>query len=182
MKDADLLAELDRVALARKVMQDQPEWVVSSHRSGDRLRIVCPLWIDEEQPSGLRLVITCPSAVPAERRMIDMVAMLFATVRGRDYHLGRIEFDPPGPGPHHRNRHMGKDVPPEILGPHVHPYEANRRFGIAGLTPAADGNLPFAFPLDRTIVNFSDALQSIWDHFDIPELWIGEPQWSIRLV
>jgi hypothetical protein len=181
MNEPLVLAELGVIAGSNKVMRDNPTWTPTPHRSGVRLRLVCPLWLtDGRMPSGLRLELTGPVSVPNQRPLIDMAAAMFATAAGRTWHLGRIEFDPSGPGPHHLNRHKRPGVPPQITGPHVHPFAENAAIGLDALSP--EGNLPLGVALGGSIVRFSDVLQAMRTHFAVPDLWLEEPQWLRRIV
>lgn len=145
----------------------------------------CPLWVEGVVSSGLRLDIHGPQAVPHGRPFFGLTALLFASHRRRNWHLGRIEFDLVGAiGPHHRNPMSVKHLPPTITGSHVHPFEDNAALGLVALSPGPGpkGDLPIALPLDRKCETFADILTTIREHFGIPGLWLEEPGWSRTLV
>mgnify|MGYP001202599765 CR=1 FL=1 len=185
MDDAACLAELIEMFRAEKIIAETPAWTDQETPSGRRLHVVCPLWIGGLVTSGLRLEIYGPQAVPHGRPFFGLTAMLFASHRRRNWHLGRIEFDPVGAtGPHHRNPMSARHLQPTVTGPHFHPFEDNAAEGLAALSPAsgAKGDLPIAKPLDTTCVTFADILTTIREHFGIPGLWLEEPGWSRTLV
>lgn len=185
MDEAACLAELIQLFRAEKAIGELPAWTGQETRIGARLHIVCPLWIGDAVQSGLRLEVHGPQAVPEARPFHGLTALLFASHRGRTWHLGRIEFDPVAPvGPHHRNPVSARHLPPTITGPHIHPFEENAAGGLVALSPGngPKGDLPIARPLDRTCVTFADILTTIRDHFGIPGLWLEEPGWSRTLV
>jgi hypothetical protein len=166
--------ELLRLALAEKTASENPAWSASQRAGKGWLRIVCPLAIDGIVKDGLRLEIHGPEDVRPEGLTDDMTANLIATRRGRDWHLGRIDF---GKTAGHRNNHKAADLEPEIVGPHFHGAERNAKLGLSALSHIA--NLPIAVRLDRDPTSFREVLDEIADRFNIPGLWLEEPQWSI---
>ncbi|WP_426289034.1 hypothetical protein ACN9MC_04770 [Ensifer adhaerens] len=181
MADATCLAELTALFQAEKSAGSVPAWSDQETPAGRRLYVACPLWIGEQLISGLRLEIHGPQATPSDRPFFGLTALLFATHRGKTYHLGRIEFDPVSPvGPHHRNPMTARSLPPTITGPHIHPFEENAALGLGSLSPT--GDLPIARSLDKPCVTFAEILTTISENFNIPGLWLEEPGWSRTLV
>lgn len=185
MDDAACSAELAAIFRSEKATASAPIWSVQEARIGPRLSVVCPLWIEGVVVSGLRLELHGPQAIPVSRPYYGLTALLFASHRRRNWHLGRIEFDPVAPvGPHHRNPLEARHLPPTISGPHIHPFEENLALGLAALSPEGGprGDLPIARPMDTTCASFGDVLTVIRDNFGIPGLWLEEPEWSRALV
>lgn len=128
--DGEMLAELVTIARAEKTCRDSPAWTVTDHKNGRRIALSCPLWIDAAVVSGLRLEIRGPQAIPQNRPFLGLVAMLFVTTAGRNWHIGRIEFDPEDPLKPHRNPPNFRNLPPLVRGPQVHSFELNHSAGL----------------------------------------------------
>lgn len=178
--DAEILETLTSLMAADKSLATIPEWqkIGSSHR--EQLHLVCPLAIDDVVSSGLKLELTTPAAAPGDRKFYGLSAHVFATVKGRTWHLYRIEFDPENRLQIHRNPLGKHGAPPTITGPHFHPFSENANRGLSALTP--DGNLPIAFPLNENLVTFRDILRVMSAHLKISGLWLEEPAWLRTLV
>lgn len=177
--DVELLAHLSALVAAEKAAAELPAWVTAERNGRKRMSLVCPLWIDGIVESGLRLELRGPQAIPHDRPVYGLIASLFATYRGRTWHLGRIEFDPENRFAPHRNP-PGHSAPPIVQGPQFHPFAENAKRGLSSLSPL--GNLPIAYPLDRKIVTFSAILVELRASFGIPGLWLEEPPWSPMLL
>lgn len=178
--DAEKLAELRAIAGAEKIAAASPPWAVNEHKNSRRISLSCPLWIDGVLASGLRLEMFGPEAVTKDRPFAGLRALMFVTLRDKNWHLGRIEFDPENPLKPHRNPMNDHGAPPVVRGPQHHPFQANADLGLSALSP--DRDLPLAFPLDTTCTTFNDILKVIRDHFIIPDLWLEEPGWSRTLL
>lgn len=122
-----------------------------------------------------------PTAVPPDRPLWQLTAGLFATVDGDLWHLGRLEFDPGGEPPHHRNPFTSRQFAPgEISGAHRHSFADNAQIGLHYLSPKE--NLPVAFPEDMPIRHYDDVLEVIRSRFVIPGFWTEDPSWLLMLA
>ncbi|MEC5325187.1 hypothetical protein [Aurantimonas sp. A3-2-R12] len=175
-----ILDDIEAVALSEKVPISLIEWVVTKKAHSETLALSAPLSCNGVQVSGARLEMHGPRAVPMNRPFYGLVALLFATVQGVTYHLGRIEFDPENPLKPHRNRMGPHKAPPIVQGAQIHRFASNRYLGVDAFKP--EGELPIAFPLTQEFVTFDDVLKIVRNEFVIPDLWVEEPGWSRTLV
>jgi len=179
MQDDALLAELVRLSAAEKTAAAAPTWVIDARADGlARVRTAVPLAIDGTTVYGLRLEINGPHVVRRDAPLEGLTALLFATIRAKDYHLGRLEF---GAEVAHRNSVQAPDLEQFIKGPHFHGGVRNAVLGLRALRP--DANLPIAVPIDRAPATFAGALDEISVRFNIAGLWFEEgPPWSITMI
>ena len=144
-------------------------------------RWVAPLAIDGTIVAGLTLHIEVPLWRLGE--FDRLTARLTHRSGGYTWHLGRIEFAPNGPPPHHRHTHpklMRSGLfPPSLDGPHAHLAEDNAILGPEAFRPPAD--LPAAREIDWN-GGFLNAISTISTLFCIEGLWCGdELPWDRRL-
>lgn len=172
--------ELEAVIQATKAPPGLIEFVTNRKAHSETVSLSTPLICDGIQRSGARLEMHGPRSVPSDRPFYGLVALLFASVRGATYHLGRIEFDPENPLKPHRNRMNPHKAPPIVQGPQVHRFESNRFLGLDAFKP--EGKLPIAFPLEGDFVIFEDVMKVVRREFAIPDLWMEEPAWLRTLV
>lgn len=175
--DAAVLDELLGLATAEKTAGTAAAWTPNTGPGRSWLRIACPLAIDGVLVGGLRLELHGPREVRSNGLIDGLTANLIATRRGRDWHLGRIDF---GSSAAHRNSSKDRDLLPLILGSHFHGAERNAKLGLSALSPIA--NLPIAIPLETTPSTFSDVLNELRNRFNIVGLWLEEPPWSVTLL
>lgn len=130
---------------------------------------------------GLTLHIELPFSRAGE--FDRLTARLVQRSGGYVWHLGRIEFAPTGPPPHHRNSHpalmrTGR-FRPTLDGAHAHLAEDNAILGAEAFRPPAD--LPAAREIDWS-GGFLNAISTISILFCIEGLWCGdELPWDRRL-
>lgn len=177
--DEQCLHDLKAIYNAHKAASDNPSWVVTERNNRRRIAIACPLWINEAVVAGLRLEIDAFESRPAHRPFMLMSSKLLASLRGKTWHLSRVDFDPEPTTISHRNPPNRWNAPPIINGGHWHPFVENASLGLEALSQAE--NLPLALPLNRELATFDDILKVIRDCFIVPELWIEEPPWSQML-
>lgn len=179
-RDDDFLQELDAIANSPKSPIGVGEWITEHKGNAEILALSLPLAIDGAQIGGSRLLMRGPRSTPVGRSFYGLVAMLFATIRGATFHLGRIEFDPENPLKPHRNPLNPLGAPPVVSGKQIHPFKANRHLGLDAFRP--EGRLPIAFPIEQQFVRFDDVMMLVRDEFVIPDFWVEEPVWSRQLV
>lgn len=178
LNKADILRELTVLAEADKAPAQAAEWIGDD--IGRTRSVTVPLAINDVVRHGLRLYMAGPRSVPTGREFFGMGAHLFATLDGDHWHLGRIEFDPAGPPPHHLNTMRDRTLLPRIEGPHYHPFAANAKIGLEALTP--DGNLPVALPEDKQFWRYDDVLETVSGRFKISGFWTEDPRWLLLLA
>lgn len=182
MKKDAIAAQLVELAAATKAPAVLAEWVVDNVSDKQPMRrLTVPLSIDGVLKSGLTLKLTGPGAVPSDRPFCDLTARLEATVDERLWHLGRIDFDPSGPPPHHRNKlNSMRLAPSEVAGTHHHPFAENMQIGLECLEQKV--NLPVALPEIGDFRRYDDVLELISARFTIEGLWTEDPQWLLLLA
>lgn len=179
-RDDDILLELDTIATSMKSPVGLGEWIVEHRGNAEFISLSLPLAIDGAQIGGARLMLRGPRSTPLSRPFYGLVAMLFATIRGATFHLGRIEFDPENPLKPHRNPLNQHGAPPVVRGRQVHRFASNRFLGLDAFRP--EGKLPLAFPIEQEFVRFDDVMVLVRDEFVVPDFWVEEPVWSRQLV
>lgn len=179
-RDDEILTDLEAIANSPKTPVGLGEWITEHKGNAEFLSLSLPLAIEGAQISGARLLLRGPRSTPVSRPFYGLLAMLFATVRGTTYHLGRIEFDPENPLKPHRNPLNPHSAPPIVRGRQIHGFESNRFLGLDAFRP--EGRLPLAFPLEKEFVRFEDVMGLVRDEFMVPEFWVEEPVWSRQLV
>ncbi len=145
-----------------------------------RRKAITALAINGVVHHGLRLEITGPSVVLQDRPFYGLTAIMDAHISGRVWHLGRLEFDPIGAPPHHKNKPRYEPAPQKVNGPHFHCFEQNIPFGTD--TCSKEGNLPVGYPFERKFDNFEDVLSATRERFVIPDLWMEDPACLILLA
>lgn len=176
-----MLTELHRLATAEKSTAETPEWIGDDAGATPLRRLAAPLAIGGTVYSGLTLRMIGPRAAPEGRPFFDMKANLIATVDGQIYQLGRLEFDPDGPKPHHRNPFGARAYAPhELSGAHHHSFAENARMGLASFYP--ENNLPVACAEETEFQRYDDVLESVRSRFVIPGFWTEDPAWLLLLA
>lgn len=182
LKRDAIAAQLAELAGATKAAATLAEWVgdnVSDKQPMRRLTV--PLSINGALKSGLTLKMLGPRAVPSDRPFCDLTARIEATVDERLWHLGRIDFDPSGSPPHHRNKlNSMRFAPSEIAGTHHHPFAQNMQMGLECLEPKV--NLPVALPEIGEFRRYDEVLDLVSARFRIEGLWTEDPQWLLLLA
>lgn len=169
-----LLVELAALALCRKSIGATPEWSLPS--AGETLTSwVAPLTPIDASPAGS---LTLKLVAPYQRRgqFDNFRALLFGYHDKRIWHLGRIEFQPMGIPPHHRNPMAAmrfEGIEAELDGAHVHAFSDNRLLPTGEEAFAPDEDLPVARRIDWN-GTFRGALSIIEEQFGIEGLWIEE--------
>jgi hypothetical protein len=176
---ADALEAVKETFAADKTTGATPEWLPHKHRA-DCLSCVATLWVGEVSRFGLQLDIHGPKLVRPDRPFYGLTAMMFAHVSGERLHLVRLEFDPTDSLQIHRNPMNTMGAPPEVRGPHYHPFEHNVALGAGALGLLHD--LPIAFPFSNQFDTFHDVQEALRVHMRIPGLWLEEPPCSTTIV
>lgn len=182
MKRDAIIAELTLLATSIKTPANTAEWIGDNVSDQQPLRrLTVPLAIHGVLRSGLALRMTGPRAVPSDRPFYGMTARLEASVDDRLWHLGRVDFDPTGNPPHHRNRpNASRIAPAEVNGTHHHPFEQNIQFGLEYLEPKP--NLPVALPELGDFQRYDEVLSVVSARFLIEGFWTEDPQGLVLLV
>lgn len=179
-RDEEILSDLEIIATSPKEPVGLGEWIVEHKGNAESITLSLPLAIQGAQTAGARLLLRGPRSTPTTRPFYGLVALLFATVSGQTYHLGRIEFDPENPLKPHRNPRNSHDAPAVIQGRQIHKFGTNLFLGLDAFRP--EGRLPLAFPIEQEFVRFEDVMKLIRDEFVVPDFWVEEPVWSRQLV
>lgn len=179
-RDDEILLDLETIATSAKSPVGVGEWITEHKGNAEYISLSLPLAIDGAQIGGSRLLLRGPRSTPASRPFYGLVALLFASIRGATFHLGRIEFDPENPIKPHRNPLNSHGAPPVVRGRQIHRFGPNRYLGLDAFRP--EGRLPLAFPIEQEFVRFEEVMVLVRDEFVIPEFWVEEPVWSRRLV
>ncbi|MFC3208209.1 hypothetical protein [Aquamicrobium soli] len=179
-RDDEILSDLETIANSPKNPVGLGEWIIEHKGNAELISLSMPLAIDGAQLGGARILLRGPRSTPASRPFYGLVALLFATIGGVTFHLGRIEFDPENPLKPHRNPLNPHSAPPVVQGRQIHRFYANRFLGLDAFRP--EGRLPLAFPIEQEFVRFDDVMAFVRDEFVIPDFWVEEPVWSRQLV
>jgi hypothetical protein len=180
-KDA-IATELTELVSATKAPSALAEWVGDNISDKQPMRrLAVPLGINGLLRSGLTLKIQGPRSVPPGRPFCDLTARIEATLDERLWHLGRIDFDPSGDPPHHRNKlNSMRFAPSEVAGTHHHPFAENMQIGVECFEPKV--NLPVALPEIGDFRRYDEVLDLICTRFRIDGLWTEDPQWLLLLA
>lgn len=173
------LSTLIRLAKSEKTAFGD-DWVLPTTRE-TIARWVGALAIDGSVVAGLTLTLQIQHARLNE--FDGLTARMEYADGNRKWHLGRIDFCPAGPPPHHLNsdvRLMRRGFPPELSGSHSHLAEYNECLGIDAFKP--ERNLPAAREIDWPD-SFANAISIIESSFCITGLWCGETlPWNPRML
>lgn len=181
MIDKDLQNRLLSFATTPKSVAMPGHWTLPS--SGERAaRWVAPLAIDGVVVAGLSLDLYVPFS--RQREFEGFRALLLANWSGRRWHMGRLELDPVGEPPHHRNPvwAMKRGVPQSITGCHAHLAEDNVVTDGDELAFSQRRDLPVARAID-TAQTHAQLCALIEVHYRIDGFWLeGEVPWDRAML